>query len=243
MDIKIPFAGFYNSLFSDGLDWEEERFIEHWLEEENDDELLDTSDLQDIVDHCRDYTKQTTLVAQAYLDEYENWLNETLNTTDISLTWGELTSPREYNFTTDRIFAKISEETARMLFNAVDKTLLAMVCEDHLKSRDGFISFYDYDYTSWGEVEEWDANQLSMLLYALQENADDFDLNMYYRLDEVFYRAFDAGMDWPRFEQEVLEKRLEKSGEIEPDSRKFPLGVADTTQYVAKYVELNRLKL
>lgn len=244
-EIKIPFSGFYESLYSDGIDREEESFIEHQLEgEDKDDEnAISQGDFQDIVARCRDYEVMCESVAKAYLKEYENWLNEKLGT-NIRLTWAAMTSPKYYNFETDRIFADLSDKNARLLFRAADKAVLTKVCKEHLKSRSGFMSFYDYQWENWGKVGEWDSNQLSMLLYALQDdNEDDFDMGMYYAMcDEAFCKAFDAGMDYPLFEQLTKELRLEKSGEIEPDNRKFPLGVTDPATYVAKFEQMNNLR-
>ena len=38
-------------------------------------------------------------------------------------------------------------------------------CRKRFQSYDGFVSFYDPDYTTWGDLSEWDENQLGTLLF------------------------------------------------------------------------------
>ena len=80
------------------------------------------------------------------------------------LEFDSLDSPEYYNFSTDRIFAKISLENAQALLNNVDKDRLKEVCKEHFTSYDGFISHYDTDWKQWGEIQDWDHNQLGALL-------------------------------------------------------------------------------
>ena len=51
----LPFAGFYNSMFGAGLEDAERSFIEYEAER---DEILDESEISEIVDKCRRYGTQ-----------------------------------------------------------------------------------------------------------------------------------------------------------------------------------------
>lgn len=100
----------------------------------------------------------------------------------------EMNSPREYNFTTDRLFCLFLESELQSLFNNDDvRAELDKVAADMFTSRSGFISFYSPDVTSWPEtLGEWDHNQRGALLKAAANiiikggeefgQSDEFDL-------------------------------------------------------------------
>lgn len=78
----------------------------------------------------------------------------------------ELNSPREYNFVTDRIFAKCSNTEFNRMLQLVKGKKLDKVCRENLTSRAGFISFYDADFKTWGNWKTWDSNQYSQVIEA-----------------------------------------------------------------------------
>ncbi len=82
--------------------------------------------------------------------------------------WEQMVSPREYNFETDRLFAKFDAAELRALFERADiRAELDSVAADMFTSRDGFISFYSPCVESWGsDVSDWDYNQRGALLQA-----------------------------------------------------------------------------
>lgn len=82
--------------------------------------------------------------------------------------WEEMVSPREYNFSTDRLFAKFdAAELRAMLARADIRAELDAVAADMFTSRSGFISSYSPDVTDWGaDIAEWDHNQRGALLQA-----------------------------------------------------------------------------
>lgn len=85
-----------------------------------------------------------------------------------SVEFEEMVSPREYNFTTDRLFAKFDADELRALFARADvREMLDKVAADMFTSRSGFMSYYSPDVASWGaDVSEWDANQRGALVHA-----------------------------------------------------------------------------
>ena len=102
---------------------------------------------------------------------------------DLGLEYERVEMPREYNFTTDRIFASIPESGWRKLVGCViatpaNKSAMSEVAKRRHTSRDGFFSFYDADWESWGTVISWDHNQLETLLLAVMRihGLDEYEM-------------------------------------------------------------------
>lgn len=158
MIIQIPFSGFYYSIHDSLMDSELEYYPEG---------------IQDSLFDAVNWQKVRLAYAREYCEQFAHKF-------DLDLTFESMTSPREYNFTTDRIFAEISADAVQGLFNHTDKDTLARICEANHTSRDGFISFYDPDYLTWGDVLTWDYNQLHSLLeaYIETQNAGDYEASI-----------------------------------------------------------------
>lgn len=102
-------------------------------------------------------------VFEAYAREYARRFCETHGIRGEFFT---LTSPREYNFSTDVIRIEIGVDEVKRIHAATDPGAFARVCADRFTSGPGFVSFYDPDPTTWGPVMYWDANQVGALLEA-----------------------------------------------------------------------------
>jgi hypothetical protein len=135
--------------------------------------------------------------------------------------WEEMVSPREYNFTTDRLFAKFSLSDLETIRQRLDAAELAQEARERFTSRSGFISFYDPDVSTWPEaLEDWDHNQLGTLVRAFvalelgeRDNLDD-ELYEAVRPDEGGY--WDNAVDW-----EALRRDAEDiADEIEAEVRR-----------------------
>lgn len=164
----IPFSGFYYSVHDDALDQALAQMF--WDDNGNiNDGLL--SRAFDMVNW--------TGVHNAYAKDYTE--NFGLHFKLPSLKFESLSSPREYNFTTDRIFVEISTDEVRRIFSEVPRLELRIKAEEMFTSRSGFTSYYDPDYSTWGGVEDWDHNQLLCLLTTMADvddicpSGDDFD--------------------------------------------------------------------
>ncbi len=233
-EVVLPFPGFYNSIYSSAIDFAEENEAEFAAEREADarhypetfqaDERLrlTAADFAELCfEHC-DYGKVYHKVAQFYVEAFDGWAHDELELPANSFAFVILDSPREYNFTTDRVFATVSEEAIAALFAcsaAEGHAALAEVIRERFTSRDGFIPFYDDELESWLEkpLAEWDHNELGTLLRAciqLVDAGDDFEMELYERTfsgngeeDE----ARDAGMDWPAYEAALAGLRETKS--------------------------------
>lgn len=155
METTLPFSGFYCSLHDDAVDHTIDMIFE-------DNENL-KQHLSDNCDYREVYTKYAAEYTRAFSEEFK-----------IDLSFKSLQSPREYNFTTDRIFADISIAEIKRLYTAVDKTILQKCAAERFTTRPGFISFYDPDIKTWRAVDTWDCNQVGTLIIAVvaAENPD-----------------------------------------------------------------------
>jgi hypothetical protein len=156
----IPFAGFYHSVHDDSFD----RAIEMMYT----DDAGDThSGLVNRAMEKIDWREAHILYAKEFVERFAAaW--------SLPMKFAELVSPREYNFTTDRILVNIDPVHIRFIRDNVDADRLAKSLKEKFTSRDGFISFYSPDLADWPEdVTAWDANQLYALIDAYTGDSDD----------------------------------------------------------------------
>ena len=158
----IPFSGFYYSLHDSALD----SAIESIFSNDSGDarpEIMRR--VFDAADWRMVQAKYAAYYAAAFAAEFK-----------LPLQFESMESPKEYNFSTDIVFCTISAETAALLFDTCDKALLDKIARETFTSRDGFASFYDPDFTEWGDILTWDRNQLGALIRAhVTEQNPDFD--------------------------------------------------------------------
>lgn len=153
--IKIPFAGFYQSIH--------ESKIDDAIERDNIEGFSLTDEKMKV--YCSDYaTRLSGLIEQA-----------TGKTFDIEVEY--VKSPREYNFETDEIFVAVSSEHLKSVFEWMlenhHQALKDMVFE-RLSERSGFIPYLSNDLADWGHVLEWNASQVALMLECfLIEERDD----------------------------------------------------------------------
>lgn len=169
-EIFIPFDGFYES----------------WIDGIIDDEIEMELEYFEIDYDEADVTINFEAIARAYVKLYEATLEEQLENEGyahamIELEFKELISPREYNFTTDRILCYVNDRgRLRHIYHVLcgDSNKLDQDIKDHFQSRSGFASFYDDFADNWREkpLRQWDANELSILLPYF--NMEDFDLDL-----------------------------------------------------------------
>ena len=155
-EFSLNFGGFYHSEHSENIDSKEESYGYDWEE----------------VDYKNTYIN--------YCNAYLNKLSEEL---EIDLTFIQLDSPREYNFTTDKILCSISNKDFNTLLDAYDTKELFNYIEEHSKSRDGFSSFY----SGYKAVKkEKDIFLQYLFNYILQyEDFDFYDLEFEIELNEI----------------------------------------------------------
>lgn len=233
LSVEIPFSGFYHSLWSDAVDSEESSYAEHRAEQDREEiaeELrLSADDYAGFLFDCTDYSTVYTEVARSYVSAFESVVNEQTGLA-LGLKFEEMQSPREYNFTTDRIFCNISYMMALRMMVRSRKDghkMLAKIIAERFTSYDGFISSYRNRLDSWlaKPLADWDHNELGTLLravWALSPDFDDRDWNLavYYELvdRDGVSQEWESGVDWEKFDSAVAEARADKVAELQGDA-------------------------
>lgn len=156
----IPFQGFYNSLYSYEIDSEIERTCEYYREEyglsDNESEQIANGYLEKNQNEF--YYNVSKYYAEQFIYELESETGIT-----IKANFESIQSPKEYNFTTDRLFIEMPQEQALLFIGYIlnnHKKELEELIEQRFTSQSGFISFYKNTLEAWGEPTKWDYNQI-----------------------------------------------------------------------------------
>lgn len=166
----VPFSGFYNTSHEALIDDTVERMFSDRATGCHRNEGLEAK-LQELWD----FSKVMEAYCKAYTAKFAEGAVVTLHFDDVD-------SPKEYNFTTDRIFAYITLKDVKSLFTGATLTRLKALVKETFTSRSGFISSYSNDLKEWGRIETWDHNQVGTLLQAYADehmassSVDGFDM-------------------------------------------------------------------
>lgn len=164
MIIKLPFSGFYDSIHSNNVEYE----LNSSIFTDHDTRMINNDRLTELAYDAIDW-------AGLYLDYAREYVDNFNNKFDLNLVFESMSSPKEYNFTTDRIFCEINEKELKQIVKQTNKESLVKMVNYMFTSRDGFSSYYDNDYSTWGKIKEWDFNQLHCLLMSWLEAEHDID--------------------------------------------------------------------
>ena len=162
MKTTVPFSGFYYSMHDDAIN----REIEYICTSEEDGEI--DTEKHDALMEDYDHGVVMEQYAKAYCGHVSHEMK-------IPLKFDHLCSPSEYNFRTDVIYAEIATDDVIRMLGSVTHTTLDEIAHRRFTTRSGFISFYDPDYRTWGNVAEWDQNQVGTLIEAYQIDCCDWD--------------------------------------------------------------------
>jgi hypothetical protein len=245
VEINIPFfPGFYESVLSSELDRAEESHCEGDCQEDLEvypvELQLEVSDYQDAMVGACNYSQAHEILTSKYVDSFDAWAGDLLGETrqawrkrydyetkktkseryqadSIGAKFSMMTSPREYNFETDRLFVNVSGAFLKRLFKMSkdDKhENLNLAIKEKFTSRDGFISHYSNRITDWTDkpLDDWDYNELGTLLISCLDlqGADFNDFNCYALEDgDSGYTALNNALDWEDYRARVTEKRAE----------------------------------
>ena len=180
LESTIPFCGFYNSLISSDI----EHQIGQQVEWDADTFDLDENEQQILWDNYLDINRSYfyNQIAEDYTNFYIDALNERLKGFTLKATYKFFTSPREYNFSTDRIFIEIDENHAIDFIKYIIKNYkkeLEKKIQDRFTSRSGFISNYKNSLDLWiDDYSEWDCNMIGTCfeLFDLEEEEVNYSL-------------------------------------------------------------------
>jgi hypothetical protein len=226
-DIQIPcFSGFYESI------WESSDVDDGFLQECENRGIILTDEWE------LDFKAYENDVAEAYVDIYESIVKRELNLSGFKLIFAEIVSPREYNFSTDRIFCNLevenlSEFLAKLVELAVpirDK-LSEMIRRNHT-SCDGFISFMDNVLDEWLCRLKTDAEDNAIylsyfilyltILHGGYKNGYDIDYEIY-EFSEVYREHYyEPNTDAAREELKAIELKEEERRWDEKHQLKIP---------------------
>ena len=176
MKTQVPFfPGFYETILDSFMDQE----IENEMENKD-------LEYDDIVDRL-DYNAARKAIAEKWVEAFGEELG-------INLEFTELWSPREYNFTTDKVYAEISEEAMNFIYKKVKgNPELPQILKEWFTTRDGFISYYSNDLDDWKDkkIEDMDDIERSVYIaaYAISMYDKDELMDTLYNTCSVYEAA------------------------------------------------------
>lgn len=191
VDIELPFGGFYESFhdkaIDDAFEWHYQ--LGDWA---YDSELSDEQQ-QKIADAIWSADVDWQSIRREYCKAYTDAFGQKFG---LTLTFDELTSPREYNFATDRIFCKIPKEQIDSIRRKVEQhEKYPEYIKERFTSYDGFWSNYDSDY----KHEDWTRDVLDECQYRViiefwldninPDANDDWEL---YLIDDIQVTEFES---------------------------------------------------
>lgn len=204
VNTQIPFCGYFESILSDHANCLIENFVDYIADPvtyshygtsliENADlrakiEALDPNKVahelsnilwryeNTLIEHENEINRRWVYIfCESIKQEYDVDLMPDLTTVSMS-------SPKYYNFETDRLFCNVDFEAIKKLY-IENKELCDSKIHERMKPRDGFIPFYSNDTNDWGDFDGWDYNQWGLILYALQN-------------DDIYDWVIDDMLDW-----------------------------------------------
>ena len=229
LSVNFPFPGFYESALSGEIDRQAEYFAEHEADEGQEDcpaELrLDASEIADILFDVTSYRDCYRAAAKTYFEYYCRLYSDETGIEINDSKFEEMTSPREYNFTTDRIFGLVPRKAIADMLRTVRREEYSYL-ESEIKSRftsyDGFLSGYSNRLSDWlaKPVSDWDHNEIgTLLLAAARANGFDPDSGetTYQIIDDCpdgFCREWESGVDFAKYDEKVKEAHEGKRAEL-----------------------------
>lgn len=173
------FEGFYNSTYSDALDFAEENIIEYYNEEHNTN--LTWSDF----DFKIDFISYSKVITNSII----NYIEENLPNLIVSYQFEELIHPREYNFSTDtiNIALELNKEQLLNLMNE-NKEMLTQKIKNKYSSCEGFISLHSNNFEVWLEEIKTEGKKYSHKIGAIigMLLEDDFETECVFNFGEEY---------------------------------------------------------
>lgn len=216
MKTTIPFMGFYESIWSQGLD-DAELYLAQSLTGDPESDCgegvdgfrgLSVQDVCSALFWCISYPVADLAIARGWAETFAHVVNKQCGW-DTRMRFEVMDSPKEYNFTTDRIFMTLPRATVRRMRKECDTTILVRVCRERFTSRDGFASFYANNPYEWGPLDRWDHNKVAALLDAWMETRgiEVSEIDCYYEMSSngVFDIAIDSAYVMDELRAKVAE--------------------------------------
>ena len=215
LESTIPFDGFYESFISADIEHQMGQQIE-W-----DCDLYDLNESEEEILYNNYLSVNTSYfynqIAEDYTNFYIEILNRRLKGFTLKAKFNLFTSPREYNFETDRIFIEIEENHCIDFIKHIIKNYkkeLEKKIQDRFTSRSGFYSYYENTLDLWTQdYSEWDHNQIGTCfeLFDLEEEDINYSLREY--LSEVISENLYNTLD--KEGKELLDKKQKEKDKKE----------------------------
>lgn len=207
------FSGFYGTHWKHMIVHSEESDSQHLAEQETGDHALEETDFFGIYSEVSDYGKHNALLARRFCELFDAHISKTVGFS-VGLKFEKLISPEYYNFTTDRILAKIPAKSVNALYAASKaskhRKLKREIIAEYT-SYDGFLSYYSNNLDDWlaKPVAVWDPNELRTLLAAFVDpEVDQIVFDCFNEGD--FYDAFEKSVNWKKFDSKVAAMRRQR---------------------------------
>lgn len=178
-EIQLPFAGFYGGAHDAEVD---NAFDQMMQDREGRGETA-----PDRLYHMALDAVSWSDVYRAYAKDYAESL---LREYGLTGRFVAMTSPKFYNFETDRVFVEIDRASLAKVIRKTKSETLTWRAIRHHTFQLGFSSFYSSDWKTWGRVSTWDHNQLETLLlaYLETERNEEWDFRAEHELMESAMR-------------------------------------------------------
>ena len=215
LESTIPFDGFYNSYISSDI----EHQIGQQIEWDSDIYDLNEDEQQILWDNYLSVNRVSFYneIAEHYTDLYIDALNERLEGFTLNAKFNLLTSPREYNFETDRIFIDIERDHAIGFIKYTIKNYkkeLENKIKERFTSRSGFWSHYKNGLDLWTkDYSEWDHNQIGTCFELFFELFDFDELYFYESLSETI--GYNLGNTLGQVGIDLLDKKQKEKDKKE----------------------------
>lgn len=193
IEVELPFQGYYNSFLSSMLDHKEEyerQYLEEYLKSETVDRILS---------HI-DWEEMRNQLSKKYVRYYFERFQRNLYEADIEVLnfeekyWDapfEMTSPKYYNYSTDRLFIKMEKiDLLKLLKQVKNSPTWKKKFEERISSKftsyDGFMSHYANTLEEWGRPSCWDHNQWCTLLETICDAEDGAEEALHAEIEVVY---------------------------------------------------------
>ncbi len=213
------FSGFYESYLSNMIECAEEYALEN-MKEDLYEEGIKVNNVWDLWDYLNvDYAGAREYLSKSYIDCFIESVNDILDQSIVdisSMKFDHLWSPREYNFTTDKLYVTANVDECELLDYA-SNNLVSFIeyCKNNFTSCDGFTSFYSNDSRDWlnGSVKHkceeiyftymidfYITNTINTYTGPIRmydhgsTNMDEFISDLYYELEDT--NRCDGGIDY-----------------------------------------------
>lgn len=136
IEIEVPFSGFYHSVHDMHID----NWVDFMLEGDEAEYLGITHDELSDKLYSMDYSKIREAMCKHYIQAYNAIFYDNFNI-ELDLKFSEMTSPKFYNFETDRLYCTIEKGVFDQVVALLDDDKIQETLSDKYKSHSGYHVF------------------------------------------------------------------------------------------------------